>query len=59
MIMKKITTFILCSLIGFYGMALFTDTPELLLIKSKVLFGGVLVATILKIIDDFSEIYSK
>ena len=53
MIMKRITTFILCFLIGFYGMALFTDTPELLLIKSKVLFGGVLLVTILKIIDDF------
>lgn len=53
--MKKITTLILCFLIGFYGMALFIDTPESLLIKSKVLFGGVLVATILKIIDEFKE----
>lgn len=53
--MKRITTFILCFLIGFYGMSLFTDTPELLLIKSKVLFGGVLLVTVLKIIDDFKE----
>jgi len=53
--MKRITTLILCYLIGFYGMALFTDTSESLLIKSKVLFGGVLLVTVLKIIDDFKE----
>lgn len=53
--MKRITTLILCLLIGFYGMALLIDTPELLLIKSKVLFVGVLIATILKIIVDFKE----
>lgn len=50
--MKRITTMILCYLLGFYGVALFIDTPEILLLKSKVLFGGVLIATILKIIDD-------
>ena len=53
--MKRITTLILCFLIGFYGTALLIDTPELLLIKSKVLFGGVFIATILKIIGDFKE----
>ena len=53
--MKKITTLILCFLMGFYGTTLLIDTPELLLIKSKVLFGGVLIATILKIISDFRE----
>ena len=53
--MKRITTLILCFLIGFYGTALLIDTPELLLTKSKVLFGGVLIATILKIIVDFKE----
>lgn len=53
--MKRTTTLILCFLIGFYGTALLIDTPELLLIKSKVLFGGVLIATILKIIGDFKE----
>jgi lipopolysaccharide export LptBFGC system permease protein LptF len=51
-IMKRITTMILCFLLGFFGVALFIDTPEILLMKSKVLFGGVLIATILKIIDD-------
>jgi hypothetical protein len=53
--MKKITSVILCFLIGFYGTGLLIDTPELLLIKSKVLFGGVLIATIMKIISDFRE----
>lgn len=53
--MKRITTLILCFLIGFYGTALLIDTPELLLIKSKVLFGGVLIVAILKIIVDFKE----
>ncbi len=43
---------ILFFLLGFYGVALLIDNPEILLLKSKVLFGGVLVATILKIIDD-------
>ncbi len=56
--MKRITTLILCFLIGFYGMALFTNTLELLLFKSKVFFGGVLLATILVIIDDF-KVYTK
>ena len=50
--MKRITTMILCFLLGFYGVALSIDTPEILLLKSKVLFGGVLIATILKLIDD-------
>ncbi len=50
--MKNLSTMILCFLLGFYGVGLFIDTPETLLLKSKVLFGGVLIATILKIIDD-------
>lgn len=53
--MKRITTLILCFLIGFYGTALLIDTPEMLLIKSKVLFGGVLIATILKIFSDIRD----
>ena len=53
--MKKITTSILCFLIGFYGMALFIDTPESLLFKSKVLFTGVIIVTVLKIIDEDSK----
>jgi hypothetical protein len=50
--MKKMINGILGFLIGFYGMALWIDTPEMLLFKSKILFGGVFIVTILKIIDD-------
>jgi hypothetical protein len=53
--MKQITTMILCFLVGFYGIALFTDAPELLLFKSKVLFGGMLLVTVLNLIDYFKE----
>ena len=53
--MKRITTMILCFLIGFYGAALFTDKPEILLLKGKIFLGGVIIATILKIIDDIKR----
>lgn len=49
--MKKITTLILCFLIGFYGFSLFTNDSELLLFKAKFLFFGVILVTILNIIE--------
>lgn len=54
--MKRIAITILCFFIGFYGMSLFTETPELILYKSKVFFCGIILATILLVINDFREI---
>ena len=50
--MKTATTMILSFLIGFYGTSLFTDTPEQMLLKSKIFLYGVIIATILKMIND-------
>ncbi len=49
--MKNLITFLLCFLIGFYGMSLAVDTTEVALMKSKIFFIGVLIATILIIVD--------
>ena len=53
--MKGIIIVILAALIGFYGVALLIDTPEIFLIKSKVLFGGLVLLTLLGVIDFFRE----
>lgn len=50
--MKKITTTILCFLIGFFGAALFLDNSEILYIKAIIFFVGVVITTIIKIIID-------
>ncbi len=50
--MERITTLILSGLVGFYGIALCIDEPELLIFKSKVFFCGVLVVWALKMADN-------
>lgn len=47
--MKKL---ILGFLIGFYGLALFIDTPEILILKSKIFFGGVVLVLFLTIFEE-------
>jgi len=54
--MNRITTLLLCFLISFYGTALLTDEPELLLIKSKLLFGGIVIVAVLNIIYELKNL---
>ncbi len=52
--MKKTANLITAFLIGFYGYALVIDTNmEILKIKSIIFTIGVLIAFILRIIDDY------
>jgi hypothetical protein len=53
--MLRITSLLLTFLVGFYGFALFTDNPEILLVKAKILFGGVCLAAVFAIIVDIKE----
>lgn len=50
--MRKTTNLISAFLIGFYGVALLIDQPELLRIKSIVFFIGFTIITVLNIIDE-------
>ena len=42
-------------LIGFFGFALTTDKPEMLLIKAKIFFWGIVVSFILMMVDDIKN----
>jgi len=53
--MKKTVNFLLSILVGFYAVALFFDTPEIFLLKSKIFFVGVLIALGLNIYDEFKN----
>lgn len=55
--MKYITIALalLTFLIGFYGVALFNKTSEYFVINSYIFFVGVIIATILILIDDKIE----
>jgi hypothetical protein len=49
--MGKLVTYILMFLIGFFGLSLVIDNPDVILFKSYILFGGVVVSAILLMID--------
>lgn len=53
--MRKISTTILLFLCGFYGASLLLDTPEQLVIKSKLLFAGVVISSIILAIDEIKN----
>lgn len=52
--MKKTSNLIIIFLLGFYGCALFVDTDmDILKAKSIIFTIGVLIALILRLIDDY------
>ena len=50
--MRKIASIIMALFIGFFGMALIIDEPNLLIIKAKIFFWGIVISFILLIIDE-------
>ena len=54
--MKRIINLILYFLIGFYGVSFLIDPPEIFLLKSKVFFWGVVIATILDTYDSVKRV---
>ena len=55
--MRKTTNLISAFLIGFYGVALLIDEPQMLKIKSIVFFIGFIIITVLNIIDGQKDRY--
>ena len=53
--MKKAAKIIIAFFVGFYGFALIIDEPNTLLIKSYIFFGGMVIALVLLMIDDFKD----